>query len=734
MREEQLKALLQDMSTEEKIGQLLQVAGTLFGEDSLITGALDYFKITQEELDRTGSILSISGAERLKKVQDACMAKQPHHIPQLFMLDIINGFETIYPVPLAQGATFDPDMAEKLAEMAAREGSAAGIHVTFSPMADLVRDARWGRVMESTGEDSFLNGKMSAAMVRGYQGRNVADKGRMAACVKHFAGYGGAEGGRDYDTVELSERTLRDEYLPAYKEAIDADARLVMTSFNTLNHVPSTGNKWLMKKVLREEMGFDGVLISDYGAVAEMVNHGIAGDEKDAAELALGAGVDIEMMSLAYVRHVEELIAEGRLAMEQVDEACLRVLRLKNELGLFENPYKDADAEDEKALLLCDAHRKLAREAAAESFCLLKNEDGILPLKNQAGEKVAFIGPYCDNHEVYGSWSFPSDASKMVSIRQGVEKAGMEADISFCEGSQMFGADYRLKDGRRFSYDAGKKQPLLDEAIAAAKEADRVVLCLGEHSQQTGEAASRTDITIPEEQMDLLRRVAEVNPNIVTLVFAGRPLELLEVSRLSKAVMMVWFPGCECGNAVADVLFGAKEPGGRLPMSFPYTVAQEPCYYNRFRSGRPNNGTLDQSFVMGYIDQMDRVLYPFGYGMGYTSFSYGPVRLSGDRLGDGQTITATVTLTNTGDREGTETVQLYLTDLFGSVVRPVKELRGFRRVSLQPGESAEVSFDITPDMLSFYNIDMKYTWEPGTCKVNIAGDSATENSAVFELV
>ena len=332
MREEQLKALLQDMSTEEKIGQLLQVAGTLFGEDSLITGALDYFKITQEELDRTGSILSISGAERLKKVQDACMAKQPHHIPQLFMLDIINGFETIYPVPLAQGATFDPDMAEKLAEMAAREGSAAGIHVTFSPMADLVRDARWGRVMESTGEDSFLNGKMSAAMVRGYQGRNVADKGRMAACVKHFAGYGGAEGGRDYDTVELSERTLRDEYLPAYKEAIDADARLVMTSFNTLNHVPSTGNKWLMKKVLREEMGFDGVLISDYGAVAEMVNHGIAGDEKDAAELALGAGVDIEMMSLAYVRHVEELIAEGRLTMEQVDEACLRVLLLKNEL------------------------------------------------------------------------------------------------------------------------------------------------------------------------------------------------------------------------------------------------------------------------------------------------------------------------------------------------------------------------------------------------------------------
>lgn len=734
MREEQLKELLKDMSLEEKIGQLLQVAGTIFGEDGLVTGGLDYFKITDEELKRTGSVLSVSGAEKLKKLQDVCMENQAHHIPQIFMLDIINGFETIYPVPLAQGATFNPDMAEKLAEMAAKEGAAAGIHVTFSPMADLVRDARWGRVMESTGEDSFLNGKMSAAMVRGYQGKNVAEKGRLAACVKHFAGYGGAEGGRDYDNVELSERTLKEEYLPAYKEAIDENARLVMTSFNTLNRVPSTGNKWLMKDILRKEMGFDGVLISDYGAVKEMVNHGIARDEKDAAALALNAGVDIEMMSLSYVHHVEELIKEGRLTEEQVDESCYKVLCLKNELGLFENPYKDASAADEEKLLLCAEHRALARQAAVESFCLLKNEGNILPFDGNKEEKIAFIGPYSESHEVFGSWSFPSDASKMVSIREGMEASNAKASMEFCQGSQMFGHDFKLKDGRWFIYNSEIKENLINDAVKAAKNADKVVLCLGEHQQMTGEAASRTRLTIPEEQMELLRKVWEVNHNIVTIVFAGRPLELMEVSGWSKAVMMAWFPGCETGNAIADVLFGKKEPGGRLPMSFPYVATQEPCYYNRFHSGRPNNGTLDQGFVMGYIDQIDRMLYSFGYGLGYTTFSYGPVKLSADKLSKGQSIKASVELSNTGDREGTETVQMYVSDLYGSVVRPDRQLRGFQKITLKPGETREVTFEVSEEMLRFYNIDMEYTSEPGACKVFIGADSNTQNGADFELI
>ncbi len=733
MKETELKKLLSEMTLEEKIGQLLQVAGTLYGENGLVTGDLDYFKITGEELDRAGSVLSISGAAKLKKIQDYCMGKQPHRIPQIFMLDIINGYETIYPVPLGQGATFEPEMAEKLAEMAAKEGSAAGVHVTFSPMVDLVRDARWGRVMESTGEDPYLNGEMGAAMVRGYQGQSVLDKGRMAACVKHFAGYGGAEAGRDYDTVELSERTLRDDYLPAYKRAIDEGVKLVMTSFNTLNRVPSTANSWLMKDVLREEMGFEGVLISDYGAVKELVNHGIAKDEAQAGELAIKAGVDIEMMSLSYIRHMEEQLKQGVITMEMIDASVWNVLCLKNDLGLFENPYKDASEEDEKELLLCPEHRALAREAAVKSFCLLKNEENILPFEGQEGEKIAFIGPFATSHEVFGSWSFPSDPAKMVSIKEGMEGSNKNASMTFAKGCQMFGHDFKLKDGRWFRYDASLKEPLLEEALRAAKDADKVVLCIGEHQQMTGEAASRTRLQIPEEQMELLRKVWEVNQNIVTIVFAGRPLELMEVSGWSKAVMMAWFPGCETGNAIADVLFGAKEPGGRLPMSFPYVVAQEPCYYNRFRSGRPNNGTLEQGFVMGYIDQIDKMLYPFGFGLGYTTFAYSPVSLSAQELTGEQPIIAKVTVTNTGHREGTETVQMYICDLFGSVVRPNRQLKGFTKVTLQPGESKEVSFTVTEEMFRFLNIRMDYVSEPGDCKVFIGPDSTTGNGADFVL-
>lgn len=743
MTEEKLKELFNDLTLEEKIGQMLQISGNLFDEDALVTGALDYFKITDEEINTSGSILSISGAEKLKKLQDECMAKQPHHIPQIFMLDIINGYETIYPVPIGQGATFDPEMAEKLAAMAAREGAAAGVHVTFSPMVDLVRDARWGRVMESTGEDAYLNGKLGAAMVRGYQGDNVAEKGRLAACVKHFAGYGAPEGGRDYDTVELSMRTLRDEYLPAYEEAVKAGARLVMTSFNTLDRVPSSANKWLMRDVLREEMGFDGVLISDYGAVKEMVNHNIAKDETEAGRLALRAGVDIEMMSLCYSRGLQQLIAEGKIDPKLVDESAWRVLCLKNELGLFENPYKDASAEDEKALILCEEHRKLACEAAVKSFVLLKNEDKILPFSGK--ENTAFVGPYVNNHEVFGSWSFPKKPEECVTIRQGVENRMAETTasgcngqntktVSYCDGSYLFDAPFRLKNGVKYEFDAVKQEAMIAEAVEAAKSADRVVVCIGEHSQQTGEAAARTNISVSEGQLELLRRVAAVNSNVVTIVFTGRPLILTEIAELSKAVMIAWFPGTESGNAIAKVLYGEEEPQGRLSMSFPYRVGQLPCYYNRFPSGRPNNGTLEQGFVMGYIDQIDKMLYPFGSGMGYTEFEYGKVVLSDHCLAAGKPITAKVTLTNKGNRTGTETVQMYLSDLYGSVVRPVKMLRGFEKVTLNPGETKEVSFEICEEMLRFHNIDMEYVSEPGTCRVAIGHDSETKNSTEFELM
>lgn len=733
MTNEKLRELFDDLSLDEKIGQLLQVAGNLFDEDSLTTGLLDYFKITDEELKTIGSILSISGAEKLKKIQDECMAKQPHHIPQIFMLDVINGFETIYPVPLAQGATFNPDMAEKLAAMAARECSAAGVHVTFSPMVDLVRDARWGRVMESTGEDAFLNGQLGAAMVRGYQGDDIKAKGNIAACVKHFAGYGGGEGGRDYDTVEVSERTLRDEFLPAYEECIKAGARLVMTSFNTLNRVPSSANKWLMKDVLRDEMKFDGVLISDYGAIKEMVNHNIAKDEKEAGRLSIRAGVDIEMMSLCYSRGLKELLDEGKVTMEMIDTCAWRVLLLKNELGLFENPYKDANAEDEKKYLLCEEHRKLAREAAVDSFVLLKN-DNALPLAKDTKEKVAFIGPYIDSHEVFGSWSFPQKVEECVTIRQGIAKNVPGLDAVYSEGCYLFDRAHKMKNGVFYEYDRANEEKMIAEAVEIAKQVDKVVLCIGEHAQQTGEATSRATINVSNGQIELIRKIAEVNPNIISVVFTGRPILLEEISKLSKAVLVTWFPGTESGNAIAKVLFGDEEPKGRLPMSFPYVTGQMPCYYNRFPSGRPNNGTLDQSYVMGYIDQIDKMLYPFGSGMGYTEFAYGEVVLSAKEMTKGGTLTATVKLTNTGKRTGTETVQMYIADLYGSVVRPVKSLKGFKKVTLSPGESQDVSFEVKEEMFRFHNIDMEYVSEPGTCKVMIGHDSEIKAGAEFEMI
>jgi len=738
MTVENLKSLLNDMSLEEKAGQMMQVSGLFYGDDAaLTTGGLDYFKATTEELDTAGSILSISGAEKLKKVQDRIMAAQPHHIPSIFMLDIINGYETIFPIPLGQGASFNPELSEKCAEVAAREGAAAGVHLTFSPMADLVRDARWGRVLESTGEDPFLNGKMNAAMVRGYQGKDIKEKGRLASCLKHFAGYGAPEGGRDYDTVELSERTLRQSYLPAYKECIDAGTTMVMASFNSWNHVPSHANKWLMKDVLRGEMGFKGTVIADYGAVGALVSDGIARDMKEAAELGIKAGIDIEMMSLSYVRNIKALIEEGKITEAQVDECVWNILKLKNDLGLFENPYKDGNAEEQAKLCLCKEHRDLARKAATESFVLLKNEN-LLPFDSGKKQKITFMGPFAESHEVFGSWSFPTDPAKMVSIRQGIENLISDSATSFtpffCEGSQLLSADFRYKDWTRFTYNPAIKEKLLKEAVKAAKKSEAVVMCIGEPRMFSGEACSRTDITIPSEQMDLLRAVSKVNKNIVTVVFAGRPLELEEVSKLSAALLYVWYPGAETGNAVADVLFGLQEPGGRVPMSFPYRAAQEPCYYSRFRTGHPNNGTLDQSYVKGYIDQIDRMLYPFGYGLTYTSFEYSPVVLSSSKMTAADKITASVKITNKGSRKGTETVQMYICDCYGSVIRPEKELKGFRKVTIEPGETKEVSFEISEELLRFINIENKFASEPGAFRVFIGGSCMTDNAADFELI
>lgn len=727
MERDKLAGLLKEMSLEEKIDQMLQVSGMFYEEEGVITGPANTVGFTEDEIRQAGSVLGSVGAQKLKKIQKDYMEKQPHHIPLIFMADIINGFRTIFPIPLAQGCSFQPELVKEGAAAAARESAAAGLHLTFSPMVDLVRDARWGRVMESTGEDPFLNRCFARAMVEGYQGTDgLKEKGKIAACIKHFAGYGAPVAGRDYNTVELSERTLRDDYLPAYQEAADAGAAMVMTSFNTLDRVPSSGNKRLMRDILRKEMGFDGVVISDWAAIEEMCRHGVAEDQKEAARLAVEAGVDIDMMTSCYCKNLKELVEEGTVSESLIDEAVWRILELKNKLGLFENPYKDADELQEEAVQLCPEHRETARKVAAETFVLLKN-DNVLPLDKK--EKTAFIGPYVSNKEIHGAWSMFCRPETTVSIEEGVKNKGA-ADVLFAKGC---GLQEDLRKAGGYCVRSKEDEDLLQEAAALAKEADKVVLALGEHRAWSGEAASRGDITLPDDQLELFRSVYAVNKNVVVVLFSGRPLDIREISQKAAAVLAVWMPGTEGGNAIADVLFGDVCPSGKLAMSFPYCVGQVPVFYGQFCTGRPYVDGTDEKYVSRYLDIPNKPLYPFGYGLSYTEFAIGQVALSAGRMGSAGRITASVTVKNTGAVKGQEVVQMYLGDVCGSVVRPVRELKGFQKICLEPGEEKEVCFEISEDMLRFHDIHMDHVSEAGEFKVWIGNSSETENEAVFVL-
>lgn len=731
MNQQQLKDLLSQMSLEEKIGQLVQLPG-YFQDGGTITGPASDLGLTQEDLALAGSYLSVIGAEKCRSLQEEYMAAHPHHIPLIFMGDIINGYRTVFPVPLAQGCTFNPDLVQEGAVIAAREAAASGIHVTFSPMADLVRDARWGRVMESTGEDTYLNGLMAAAMVKGYQG-DLKEKGTIAGCLKHFAGYGAPEAGRDYANVELSMRTLKEDYLPAYKAAIDAGVAMVMTSFNTLDRVPSSANQWLMRDILRDEMGFDGALISDYSAVSELIPHGIAKDFAHAAQLAIEAGVDMDMVSPCYAKHLKTLVEEGAVPMQLVDESCMRMLELKNKLGLFENPYRDLSTEDEKTLLLCDAHRKAAQDCAEKSFVLLKNEN-MLPLRSKE-EKVAFIGPFVNNKFTCGSWAIFSDDQDAITLQTALEQQEGTSHITFAPGSCVLD-----KDGLVHGFQKQIPQETIDEeaalleAVEMAKKADKVVLALGEHREFSGEAASRGSLTLPRCQQKLLDEVAKVNANITVVLYCGRPMDLRMVQDKAKAILVVWFPGTEGGPAIARTLYGHCNPQARLSMAFPYSVAQLPLHYNQLPTGRPFNGHYKEArFGSKYQDMPHRPLYPFGFGLSYTRFSYSPVALNKSSMKKDESITASVTVKNIGDVTGTETVQLYIRDVVGSVARPVRELKGFRQITLQPGEEKTVQFDITEDMLRFYDIRMHFVSEPGEFHLFIGSDSTTENKVAFTL-
>ena len=735
MTEEKVIELLADMSLKEKIGQMMQLDVSCFNNEEAVTGTAADQGITEEDMLMTGSILGAVKAEEIKSLQKKCMERQPHHIPVVFMADIINGYKTIFPIPLGLGCTFSPETARTAGDIMARESAAEGLHVTFAPMADLVRDARWGRVMESTGEDPYLNARMAEAMVRGIQGEGEHYEEHLGACTKHFAAYGAPTAGREYNNVELSERTLREDYLPVYEAAIKAGSAMVMTSFNTLDRIPATANQWLMRKVLREEMGFEGVLVSDYNAVGELINHGVAQNKQEAAKQAIEAGTDLDMMGGCYITELENLVKSGQISEELIDQAVLRILKLKNKLGLFENPYRGLDSQERAGAIFTQENRAKARKAAQESMVLLENRKGFLPLKKE--EKVAFIGPYTEDKHILGAWSFFGDVDQAVTCRQGVEEKGANAAFEkgcgiLNPGQTVYGFRYNMTN----EDSEEETKALIKKAAEAAADSDKVVLLLGEAALQSGEGASRGDITIPDVQKRLLDAVIQANKNTAAVIFAGRPLDLREVKEKTKALLYAWMPGTEGGRAVADILYGDADPQGRLSMSMPWSVGQVPVFYGEFSTGRhvEDGEYMENRFLSRYSDIPNQPLYPFGYGLSYTEFTYSGIKLDKEEISMGEPLKVSVDVKNTGDRPGVETVQLYVRDKWGSVARPVKELKGFIKLALEPGESREAVFTLTSEDLKFYTRSMEYQAEPGEFIVWAGGDSRTSNGKTFRLL
>ncbi len=717
-----IKKLMQEMTLEEKLGQLTQLNAIFFKKDNAadITGPASKLHITEQDALLAGSTLNFIGAKDMKEIQDAAMATQPHKIPLLFMQDVIHGYRTIYPIPLGMGCTFDEDLVEDCARMAGKEAAVSGVHVTFSPMLDLVRDARWGRVMESTGEDPHLNGRMGAAFVRGYQGDGLKGKYDIAACVKHFAAYGGAEAGRDYNSVDMSEHTLREYYLPGYRACVDEGVEMLMPSFNTIGGMPSTANKLLLDKILRKEWKFDGLVISDYNAYREMVRHGVAEDDKQAAELAINAGCDIEMMSATTYLYAKQLIDEGKITMEQIDRAVYRVLELKDRMGLFENPYRAASEAEEAELHLCEEHRALVRRAAEEAAVLLKN-DGVLPFSKTL-RKVAVIGPFAKEKGIKGFWACAGRDEDCVTVLSGVRALLPDAEVATTPGC---------------SWELGATEvPDLENAVELASEADAVILCLGEYQKHTGEGNSRGSLTLSPAQMELARRVIDANKNTAVVLFNGRPLVLTELAKIAPAMLTMWQPGTEGGNAAARLLFGDAIPSGKLSMTFPYAEGQCPIYYNHLRTGRPVKNPkviTEGGYCSRYMDMPVDPLYVFGHGLSYNEYTYDNLTLSTDALRPGEQLEVAVTVKNEGKYTGKETVQLYIRDKFASLARPVKELKDFAKIELEAGESAAVIFTLTEEDLRFHTAEGKFASEAGEFEVFVGKSSDDCLSATFHL-
>ena len=705
MTEQALKELLDSMTLEEKAGQLVQCnAGQFIANAMEITGP-DGELLPTEELNRVmGSVLTFEDAKQAKALQDKHLAADPNKIPLLLMLDVIHGLRTTYPIPLAMGCSFDDELMAECADMARREAAACGVHVTFNPMVDTARDARWGRILETCSEEPLINSRMGAALVRATQGDDLSDPGNVACCVKHYAAYGAGEAGRDYNTVDVSERMLRETYLPAYKACLDAGARLIMPSFNSLNGVPSVANKYLMNDILRKEWGFGGVVISDYDAVGELVNHGVAKDLKDAARMAMEAGCDIDMVKNAYYLHLADLVREGAVSAEALDAAVMRVLRLKNELGLFENPYHGADEEEERKVYLCPEHRETARRAAEESAVLMKN-DGVLPFAKDV-KHVALIGPFAEETRLNGFWSRPGAERYTVTLPEGIRTLLPGAELVIERGC---GAEFGDTD-----------RSGIGKAAEAAAAADAVILALGEPENYSGEGRSRAELNLPGPQMELARQVVQANPNTAVLLFNGRPLVLTELAETVPAILEMWYPGTEAGNAAARLLWGDANPCGKLSAGLARSVGQYPMPYNRMNTGRPKPPPDSRAvpFTSCYLDMPNLPLYPFGYGLSYTSFTYEKLVLNRETMTKDDELLVTVTVRNTGSVPGKEAVQLYLRDPVASVVRPVQQLIDYRKIFLNPGESAEVAFTIREKQLRFFNMDGKEISEPGEFRIS----------------
>lgn len=731
MEKEKLLELLNEMTLEEKVHQLVQLDGELYSDNAAVTGPKVKLGISDDVINNIGSVYNVFGAENLKKIQDDYLSKSRLHIPLLFCADVIYGYKTVLPIPLAFACSWNPELVKEGMEMIAKETSATGIHGVFSPMVDLVRDPRWGRVMESTGEDSYLNSIYAKAEVEGFQGD--LNNEHVASCVKHFAAYGAPEAGRDYNTVDMSERKLRQDYLAPYKAAVDAGCKMVMTSFNTIDGVPASGNKWLMRDVLREEWGFEGVTVSDYAAIKELIYHGAAEDENHAAKLGIEAGVDFDMKTPIYANHLKGLVERNEINIKLIDEAVLRILNLKNDLGLFENPYRGANEILEKEVIGCKENKKTARNLSEESIVLLKNDNKVLPLDKN--KKIALIGPYANEKALVGLWAISADQKSIVPLKEAMENK-IGDNLSYAHGCDIID-DYSLLGdfGYMMQKMAVKRdcEKDLEEALEIAADADTIIVALGEHTLQSGEAGSRTDTSVNKQQVELLKKLHELNKPIVCVLFSGRPLILENVLDKVDGLIEAWFPGSEGALAIADILFGDINPSGKLTMSFPMNVGQIPVYYNEFKTGRPIVGSGHTGrFVSKYIDSPNEPRYPFGYGLSYTNFEYGDIQLDKDILNIDNPIKASIIIKNTGDIKGKETVQMYIQDIVGSVVRPVKELKGFKKIELDANESSIVEFIITEEDLRFFTKDMHFTSEPGKFKLFIGTNSNDVKEALFE--